>query len=187
MPAMPSLRDRIETPQLILRPSAAGDATAIFHALRANEAHLVPWSPLLVGKAPPLAEVVRRVQDERRAWRAGEKVTLWAFDRETGAVRGRAALSSIVWGAFQNAYLGYWIDGASVGRGLATEMVGAAVTFAFARVGLHRVQAAVMPRNVASLRVLEKCRFRREGLALRYLEIAGTWEDHVIHARTADE
>jgi ribosomal-protein-alanine N-acetyltransferase len=187
MPAMPSLRERVETPRLILRSAAAGDAKTIHDALVANEAHLAPWSPLRMGKAPPLAEMAFRIQDERRAWRVGEKVTLWAFDRATGAVRGRAALSSIVRGAFQNAYLGYWVDGASVGKGLATEMVRGAVAFAFERVKLHRVQAAVMPRNAASLRVVEKCGFRREGLALRYLEIAGVWEDHVIHAKTAEE
>ena len=59
--------------------------------------------------------------------------------------------------------------------------------FAFRRLGLHRVQAAVMPRNAASIRVLEKNGFRREGLAPRYLRINGEWEDHLIFARTAED
>jgi len=90
-------------------------------------------------------------------------------------------------GAFQNAYLGYWIDGERQGRGLTTEAVVAATSFAFEAAGLHRVQAAVMPRNLASQRVLEKAGYRREGVAERYLCIAGRWEDHQIFALTAEE
>lgn len=62
-----------------------------------------------------------------------------------------------------------------------------ALRFAFAEAGLHRVQAAVMPRNGASIRVLEKTGFRREGLSLRYLQINGVWEDHLIFAITREE
>ena len=90
-------------------------------------------------------------------------------------------------GAFLNAYLGYWIDAEHEGRGLMTESVTAAVDFVFTVVGLHRVQAAVMPRNLGSARVLEKVGFRREGYAERYLAIAGTWEDHLIFGLTAEE
>ena len=61
------------------------------------------------------------------------------------------------------------------------------VGFALGPAGLHRVQAAVMPHNAASLRVLDKAGFRREGLAERYLCTAGKWEDHVILAITSDE
>jgi ribosomal-protein-alanine N-acetyltransferase len=68
-----------------------------------------------------------------------------------------------------------------------TEAVRAATTFAFAFARLHRVQAAVMPSNRASQRVLEKAGFRREGLAERYLCIAGAWQDHFVFAVTADE
>jgi ribosomal-protein-alanine N-acetyltransferase len=68
-----------------------------------------------------------------------------------------------------------------------TEAVRAATTFAFRTVGLHRLQAAVMPRNGGSQRVLEKVGYRREGTALRYLCIAGEWEDHVIFAVTSEE
>jgi ribosomal-protein-alanine N-acetyltransferase len=104
-----------------------------------------------------------------------------------GGVIGRVALGGVLRGAFQNAYLGYWIDVAKQGLGLMPEAVQAATTFAFRGVGLHRVQAAVMPRNSRSLRVLEKVGYRREGLALRYLSIAGVWEDHVVFAVTAEE
>src|SRR6185437_2002359 len=94
---------------------------------------------------------------------------------------------SVAPAAGENAYLGYWIDAEHQGRGLMTEAVRAATTFALEAAGLHRVQAAVMPRNGASQRVLEKAGYRREGLATRYLCIAGIWEDHVLFATTAEE
>jgi [ribosomal protein S5]-alanine N-acetyltransferase len=103
-----------------------------------------------------------------------------------GELVGRIALSQIFRGIFQNAYLGYSIGERWNGQGLATEAVGVAVAFGFGDLGLHRVQAAVMPRNAGSIRVLEKNGFREEGYAVGYLCINGIWEDHRIFARTRD-
>jgi [ribosomal protein S5]-alanine N-acetyltransferase len=99
---------------------------------------------------------------------------------------GRIALSQVFRGVFQNAYLGYSIGERWNGRGLATEAVGLVVRLAFEELVLHRVQAAVIPRNTGSIRVLEKNRFREEGYAIGYLCINGVWEDHRIFARTRD-
>jgi ribosomal-protein-alanine N-acetyltransferase len=136
----------------------------------------------------------------RREWKRGQAFVFLVTTREDGqpggsaengshpgGVIGRIALGGVLRGAFQNAYLGYWIDVANQGLGLMPEAVRAATTFAFRGVGLHRVQAAVMPRNTRSMRVLEKVGYRREGMALRYLSIAGAWEDHVLFAITAEE
>lgn len=98
---------------------------------------------------------------------------------------GRITLNQVVRGVFQNAYLGYSIGRRWNGRGFATEAVRLALEHAFGEVGLHRVQAAVMPRNAGSIRVLEKNGFREEGYAVGYLCINGVWEDHRIFARTA--
>jgi ribosomal-protein-alanine N-acetyltransferase len=68
-----------------------------------------------------------------------------------------------------------------------TEAVRATTMFAFRAAGLHRVQAAVMPRNASSQRVMDKVGYRREGMAQRYLCIAGAWEDHLVFAMTAEE
>jgi len=89
--------------------------------------------------------------------------------------------------AWQNCTIGYFVDQSRNGRGYATEAVGLASGFAFGEGGLHRVQAAVMPRNAASIRVVEKNGYRFEGLARRYLQINGLWEDHNIYAMTAEE
>ena len=83
--------------------------------------------------------------------------------------------------------MGYFLDQARGGRGLASEAVALALRFAFGPARLHRVQAAVMPHNVRSARVLEKNGFRREGFAPRYLRLDGAWQDHDLFAITAEE
>ncbi len=105
----------------------------------------------------------------------------------SGAIVGAVQLSAVHRGAWQNAMLGYWVARERNGMGYATCAVGQTVSFAFGTLGLHRVQASVMPRNAPSIRVLEKAGFRREGLAERYLRIGGAWEDHAIFAITAEE
>jgi ribosomal-protein-alanine N-acetyltransferase len=187
---VPSLSTRLVTDRLILRPPRTTDVPELRRALRANAEHLRPWS---VANAPgedptSLAWVSRAVIRQRREWKRGMSFVLLLTRREDeDRIVGRIALGGVLRGAFQNAYLGYWIDGELQGRGLMTEAVRAATGFAFGAAGLHRVQAAVMPRNAASLRVLEKVGYRREGLAARYLCIAGAWEDHVIFAMTTEE
>jgi ribosomal-protein-alanine N-acetyltransferase len=187
---VPSLATRIVTDRLVLRPARTSDVGELRRALRANSEHLRPWS---VASAPgddpaSLASVSRAVLRYRREWKRGQAFVLFVSRRDDERhVVGRISLGGILRGAFQNAYLGYWIDAAHQGQGLMTEAVRAATNFAFGAAALHRVQAAVMPSNKASLRVLEKAGYRREGAAARYLCIAGAWEDHLLFAVTAEE
>jgi ribosomal-protein-alanine N-acetyltransferase len=104
-----------------------------------------------------------------------------------GRLTGEITLSSIQRGPFQNAFVGYWVDKARAGRGLAPEATVVVLRFAFEELSLHRVEVAIVPRNHASRRVVEKLELREEGVALRYLEIDGRWEDHVRYAVTAEE
>lgn len=104
-----------------------------------------------------------------------------------GRLRGEINLNSIQRGPFQNAYVGYWIDQAVAGQGLMPEAVVVLARYAFEDLGLHRVQVSVIPRNRASRRIPEKLGLRDEGIALRYLEINGVWEDHVRYAMTQEE
>ena len=91
----------------------------------------------------------------------------------------------MIGGPLQVANLGYWVDAARHGRGLATQAVAAVVEFAFSDAGLHRLEAGTLPDNVASQRVLEKNGFERYGLAHGLLLIGGVWRDHVLFERNA--
>lgn len=104
-----------------------------------------------------------------------------------GKFSGEINLSSIHRGAHQSAYIGYWVDERLAGQGYMPECVVAVLQFAFEQLVLHRVQISIIPRNAASRRVAEKLELRDEGIAERYLEINGVWEDHVRYAITAEE
>jgi [ribosomal protein S5]-alanine N-acetyltransferase len=100
---------------------------------------------------------------------------------------GEMNVNSIQRGPFQNCYIGYWIDQARAGSGYTPEALVVALRFVFEELKLHRAQIAIIPRNMPSRRVVEKLGVRFEGVAERYLEIAGVWEDHMRFAITAEE
>lgn len=95
-----------------------------------------------------------------------------------GAIAGVAALSQIFRKAFQNAYLGYYLFAEFAGRGLMTEAVNLILKYAFKELKLHRVEANVQPENAASIAVLRRCGFSKEGFSPKYLKIGGRWRDH---------
>jgi ribosomal-protein-alanine N-acetyltransferase len=186
----PPLSTALLSERLLLRAPRASDATALRRLLVANADHLRPWSPAPSAGADPLSliELTRGLLRQRREWREDRTYAFVLAARDDPSLPiGRVTLSHVVRSAFQNAYLGYWIDGRQQARGLMTEAVSRVVRFAFDDLGLHRVQAAVLPGNAGSRRVLAKAGFREEGLALRYLQIAGRWQDHLLFARTNDE
>jgi len=104
-----------------------------------------------------------------------------------GRFVGEITLSSIQRGPLQSAYIGYWIDEAVAGRGLMPEAVVTMMQYAFESLRLHRIEINIIPRNAPSRRVVEKLGLRFEGIAERYLEIDGAWEDHARYAITAEE
>lgn len=104
-----------------------------------------------------------------------------------GRFVGEITLSSIQRGPLQSGYIGYWIDERVAGQGLMPESVVVLLQFAFESLHLHRVEINIIPRNAASRRVVEKLGLRNEGIALRYLEIDGVWEDHAHYAMTVEE
>ena len=108
-----------------------------------------------------------------------------------GRMAATVNLFRISRGAFHCAYAGWPVNAEVAGQGLCTEAVAAALDYAFAPapmgLALHRVQANIIPDNVASVRVAEKNGFRAEGLGLKYLLIAGQWQDHRFYAKLTDE
>ena len=104
-----------------------------------------------------------------------------------GPFVGEVSLGSVQRGPFQSAFVGYWIDQAYAGQGLIPEAVVVVLRFAFEDLGLHRVEAAIVPRNDRSRRVADKLGMRQEGVSTRFLQIRGVWEDHVRYAITAEE
>jgi ribosomal-protein-alanine N-acetyltransferase len=92
---------------------------------------------------------------------------------------GTVSLSNIVRGPFQSCHLGYKLDKDEINKGFMTEAVEKVINITFKDLKLHRIEANIMPKNKASLRVVEKLNFYNEGIAYKYLKINGKWEDHI--------
>ena len=187
---VPSLTTRLVTPRLVLRPPRTSDVAELRRLLRTNHEHLRPWNPAPRSGEDPssITEISKVVLRQRRDLKRGTGFVLMPATIDAPATFiGKIALNGIMRGAMWGAYLGYWMAVDEQGKGLAVEAIRAVLDFGFGPVGLHRVQAAIMPRNERSQRVIERLGFRREGYAERYLQIAGKWEDHILFARTREE
>ena len=90
-------------------------------------------------------------------------------------------------GVAQAGSIGYWIGQPFARNGYMTAAVRALIPFSFTTLRLHRLEAACIPDNAASIALLEKTGFRREGYAREYLCINGTWADHLLYARLRDD
>jgi ribosomal-protein-alanine N-acetyltransferase len=171
----PVLRGR----RVLLRPPTAHDATAWVAAVRRSRELHRGWA------TPPdspeaFAAYLARVRSPTVAG-------FLVVRPEDDELLGRVTLSQIFRGDFQNAYVGYEALAGHERRGHTTEAVALALDHAFGTLGLHRVEANVQPGNVASLALVRRLGFRREGLSRRYLRIEGEWRDHERWAILAEE
>lgn len=185
LPARLDARPPSRTAIRAVRPSDADDLLEL--RLR-NREFLAPWDPLRPASFFTRTGQVEWIALQQRAWTDDRGYGFVVLDAAAGdRVVGGINLFNIVRSARQSAGMGYWIDEAAGSRGHATSAVLLAASFTFEHLGLHRLEPAVMPRNARSNRVMEKAGFRREGVAVRYLRIAGVWEDHALYAMTAEE
>jgi ribosomal-protein-alanine N-acetyltransferase len=172
-----------------LRPLAPSDFREWRAVRRRNHNWLTPWEPRRVAGAPDTIEsrdaFVARCAARERERQLGTAYGFGIF--VDGCFVGEMNLSSIQRGPFQSCYVGYWIDRDHAGHAYTSEALVAVMQFAFEQLDLHRVQIAIIPRNTRSRRVVDKLGVRSEGLAERYLEINGVWEDHIRYAVTAEE
>ncbi|UQA58103.1 GNAT family N-acetyltransferase [Polyangium aurulentum] len=173
--------------RVALRAPRASDAKRLVEIRSRSRHFLAPWVSLPSADEFEIEPTRAQLLQERQWFRGDRHYKFVMTDGPNGEIIGRVSLSQVFRGVFQNAYLGYWIDVEHQGRGFTTEGVRLALGAAFGPLGLHRVQAAILPDNEASLAVASKVGLRLEGRAERYLQIAGVWRDHLIFAITAEE
>lgn len=175
--------------RVMLRPLASSDFSDWQEVRRRNVEWLTRWEPARSAQAPDPV-------NDRQAFAA----RCGARDRErqlgtgfgfgifvTGDFAGEININNVVRGAFQSAHVGYWIDEKHAGNAYMSEALVVLFRHVFEQIGLHRLQISIIPRNTNSHRVVEKLGLRNEGLAERYLEINGVWEDHLRYALTIEE
>jgi ribosomal-protein-alanine N-acetyltransferase len=175
--------------RVMLRPLTAADWAQWSEVRRRNDQWLTVWEPL---RPPNLLDPTRdrdaftsRCNARDRDRQMGISFGFGVF---VGAdFAGEINLNGIVRGAQQGGTIGYWIDQAKAGNRYIAEGVATLIRFSFEQLHLHRLEICIVPRNSNSRRVVEVLAIREEGVAQRFLEINGTWEDHIRYGITAEE
>jgi len=178
---------RLDGKGVRLRPARMSDYAA-WAALRGqSKAYLQPWEPAWPDDDLTRGSFKRRLSAYAYDLDRHMSYPLLIFRETDFALVGAVTLGQVRRGVIQSATLGYWIGQPFAGNGYASAAVEAVVSFAFDRLGLHRVEAACVPENIASLGVLMKQSFQLEGRATSYLRINGAWRDHLLFARLSPD
>ncbi len=179
--------------RLLLKQFSETEAEKTCDFYRRNRAFHAPWAPLREESFYTVEMQRRIVLREQEHARQGSMFRFWLVAREgvegvpDGTVLGNVSLSNIIYGYFHSAFLGYQMDKDHVRRGFAHEALVQILKFAFETVRLHRLEANIVPENTASRALAKKLGFREEGLARRYLQIAGSWKDHIHYVLLQEE
>lgn len=173
---------RVEGEGVWLRPPRAGDF-ADWRELRAqSRAFLQPWEPTWPADDLSRAAFRRRLLAYARDREIGLAYPFFVFRAADDALAGGITLSNVRRGVAQMGSVGYWCGRPYARQGLTLAAVRALSEFAFRTLGLHRLEAACIPDNMASRTLLLKAGFKEEGFAQAYLKINGGWRDHVLFA-----
>jgi [ribosomal protein S5]-alanine N-acetyltransferase len=182
-----TLEPLLEGPRVVLRPPRMDDWSAWSSLRSESRDFLTPWEPAWPRDALGQTAFRRRLRQMQRERAAAEAYGLFVTSKADGAVLGGITISDIRRGVAQTATLGYWIGQRHSRQGYMAEAIATLLPFVFVTLGLHRLEAACVPQNEPSKRLLEKSGFRQEGLARAYLKIDGQWRDHLLFAQLENE
>ena len=173
--------------RVTLRLPAPGDYRE-WAALRAqSRSFLEPWEPRWTSDELDRSAWRQRIGRYREDYARGVAVAFFIFELQSEQLLGGITLGNIRHGVAQTGHIGYWIGECHAGKGYMVEALRLLAGFAFDTLRLHRIEAACIPGNARSIRVLEKAGFRREGLLRSYLMINGIWQDHFLYSLIADD
>jgi ribosomal-protein-alanine N-acetyltransferase len=148
---------------------------------------LVPWEPVWPPDDLTRSAFRRRLKRYAEDQRGDLAYAFLIFRSGDNAMVGGLTLANVRRGVAQAGSIGYWIGAPFARKGYMTAAVRALIPYAFGTLRLHRLEAACIPGNTASVRLLEKTGFMREGYARSYLCINGTWQDHLLYARLKND
>jgi len=179
---LPRRKTRIETERMTLRQPQFADFRAWVSLREQSAGFLTPWEPRWADDHLSRKGFSNRVYWAQRSISGGSAVPLFLIRREDDVLLGAITLDNIRRGPAQAGTLGYWVGAPFARQGYMREAIAALVHHAFERLDLSRIEAACLPENVASRRLLETCGFKYEGVAQSYLQINGRWRTHVLYA-----
>jgi ribosomal-protein-alanine N-acetyltransferase len=171
----------IEGDGVFLRAPQMADFAEWATLRETSRAFLTPWEPTWLANDLTRGAFRRRLKRYAEDLRADQAYPFFLFRRADSALVGGLTLANVRRGVAQAGSLGYWVGEPFARQGLMTAAVHALIPFCFDSLRLHRLEAACIPTNVASVRLLEKTGFTREGFARQYLCINGVWQDHLLY------
>jgi len=171
---------KINTERLLLQPIDDTKDVQLLDFMIRNKVFFQEWDPARSADYYTLKAQQNVIEDDLLQMEVGQLSKFLVYKREQPErIIGMIALSNIVRGPMQSCYLGYRMDHEEVNKGYMTESLSCITRYAFEELKLHRIEANIMPRNAASLKVVQKLGFISEGVARKYLQINGIWEDHI--------
>jgi [ribosomal protein S5]-alanine N-acetyltransferase len=171
---------------VILRTPQATDHTEWAALRERSRDFLTPWEPTWPADDLSRSAFRRRIRRYAEDLRSDQSYAFLIFRSGDGRLVGGLTLANVRRGVAQAGSLGYWMGLPYIRHGHMTAAVRAVIPFAFNTLRLHRLEAACIPTNTASIRLLENAGFVREGYAREYLCINGIWQDHLLYGRLKD-
>ena len=172
---------------LFLRMPSLGDYPGWARLRAESRAFLTPWEPTWPADDLTRTAFRRRIRRYHAEVREDRAYPFFIFRQSDYVLLGGITLSNVTRGMTQTATIGYWMGERFANRGHMSAAVGSLAPFAFTALRLHRLEAACLPHNHASMRLLEKVGFRREGLARGLVCINGRWQDHIVFALLSED
>ena len=177
------MTERFETERLILRFLDESDIPELIDYYQRNKNFLEPWLPEFGEEFFTFEFQLRRLEYEKELRDSGAEYRYRIFKiGDSQKNIGNVAVSQIIRGVLQSAFLGYSIDEKENGKGIATEAISKVIEISFNELKLHRLEANIIPTNAASIRVVEKLNFTKEGYSRDYCKINNKWQDHLRFA-----
>jgi ribosomal-protein-alanine N-acetyltransferase len=173
----------IEGERVILRQPQMSDHPEWATLRQKSREFLEPWEPVWPADDLTRAAFRRRLKRYAEDQRSDLAYSFFIFRKIDGVLVGGITLSNVRRGVAQAGSIGYWMGEPYARQGLMSMALRALIPFGFTTLRLHRLEAACITTNVASIRLLEKSGFQREGYARQYLCINGMWQDHLLYAR----
>jgi len=177
----------IQGEKCYIRTFQEKDAQSLTGLVSRNKYFWSTYEPLQRPEYYTVDAQYKKIQESLYLMDSKREFTFGIYELRTNNLIGHIALYAVKRLPYSSAFVGYAMDEIYIGKGIVTEAVKMVVRFAFEQVGLHRVEAYVSTQNSASIRVLEKSGFQREGLLRKLLYINGQWVDHYMYACLEDE
>jgi ribosomal-protein-alanine N-acetyltransferase len=174
-------------PEHLLRLPHNSDYKQWYRLRSESRSFLQPWEPTWRADELTEASYRARVMRSTQECSAGLAIPMLLFRADDMVLLGGLTIGYIRRGAAQSCMIGYWMGEKHAGKGHMLAALRVAIPYVYGGLQLHRIEAACIPDNWKSIRLLEKAGFEREGLLRKYLKINGEWHDHMMFSRLPED